>query len=86
MGDRLELIVDEQLWSHCDEAFGGEGGGRRRGREREGEEGGGVKGERKRKGVEGEAEGNKGGKNYEHKLGSHAWLDLWYLLHFFTPL
>ena len=29
-----------------------------------------MKGEWKRKGVEGEAEGNEGGKNYEHKLGS----------------
>ena len=54
--------------------------GRRRGREREGEEGGGMKGEWKTKGVKGEAEGNEGGKNYEHKLGSHARLDLWYQL------
>ena len=68
VGNRLELVVDEQLWSHCDEALG-KGRGEERGgrgrvrREEEREEGG-----WKRKGVEGEAEGNEGGKNYKHKL------------------
>ena len=26
VGDRLELVVDEQLWSHCDETFVGREG------------------------------------------------------------